>query len=103
MKLLVLSERLRQCSPSPVGVPSTFFIEVEAQYEEWNLIFVLKNSHPVGTLYAFRHGRVSLMQDAGVNEKIIQLEAGHTNLRMTRRYTHFSHQSRRATAEKLAI
>jgi integrase len=47
---------------------------------------------PVATLYAFRHGRVSLMQGAGVNEKIIQLEVGHTNLRMTRRYTHFSHK-----------
>jgi integrase len=56
---------------------------------------------PVGTLYAFRHGRVSVMQEAGVNEKIILTEIGHTTLRMTRRYTHFSHESRRATAGKL--
>ena len=55
---------------------------------------------PVGTLYAFRHGRVSVMQEAGVNEKIILTEIGHTTLRMTRRYTHFSHKSRRATAGK---
>ena len=57
---------------------------------------------PVGTLYAFRHGRVSLMQGEGVNEKIIHTEIGHSSIRMTRRYTHFSHKSRRATDEKLA-
>jgi len=43
------------------------------------------------------------MQDEGVNEKIILLEVGHSSLRMTRRYTHFSHLQRRATAERLAI
>ena len=57
---------------------------------------------PVGTMYAFRHGRVSLMQDAGVNEKGIQTKIGHSTLRMTRRYTHLSPEQRRATAEKLA-
>jgi integrase len=57
---------------------------------------------PVGTMHAFRHGRVSKMQDAGVNEKVIQTEIGHSTLRMTRRYTHFSPEQRRATAEKLA-
>ena len=30
-------------------------------------------------------------------------EVGHSSLRMTRRYTHFSHEQRRATAERLAI
>ena len=58
---------------------------------------------PHGGMHAFRHGRVSKMQDQGVNEKIIQLEVGHSTLRMTRRYTHFSPEKRRATAEKLAI
>jgi integrase len=57
---------------------------------------------PVGTLYAFRHGRVSKMQEQGVNEKIILTEVGPTTLRMTRRYTHFTPEQRRATAEKLA-
>jgi integrase len=42
---------------------------------------------PHGGMHAFRHGRVSKMQDEGVNEKIIQLEVGHSSLRMTRRYT----------------
>jgi hypothetical protein len=41
------------------------------------------------------------MQDEGVNEKIILTEIGHSSIRMTRRYTHFNHKSRRATAEKL--
>jgi integrase len=58
---------------------------------------------PHGGMHAFRHGRVSKMQDEGVNEKIIQLEVGHSSLRMTRRYTHFSPEKRRATAEELAI
>jgi integrase len=58
---------------------------------------------PLGGMHAFRHGRVSKMQDEGVNEKIILLEVGHSSLRMTRRYTHFSHEQRRATAERLAI
>ncbi len=58
---------------------------------------------PTGTMHAFRHGRVSRMQDNGVNEKVIQMEIGHSSLRMTQRYTHFSPNSRRATAEKLAI
>jgi integrase len=58
---------------------------------------------PHGGMHAFRHGRVSKMQDKGVNEKIIQLEVGHSSLRMTQRYTHFSPEKRRATAEKLAI
>jgi site-specific recombinase XerD len=43
------------------------------------------------------------MQDEGVDEKIIQLEVGHSSLRITRRYTHFSPEKRRATAEKLAL
>jgi site-specific recombinase XerD len=41
--------------------------------------------------------------DNGVNEKVIQMEIGHSSLRMMQRYTHFSPKSRRATAEKLAI
>jgi integrase len=57
---------------------------------------------PVGTLYAFRHGRVSKMQEQGVNEKIILTEVGHTTLRMTRCYIHFTPEQRRATAERLA-
>ena len=57
---------------------------------------------PHGGMHAFRHGRVSKMQDEGVNDKIIQLEVGHSSLRMTQRYTHFSAERRRETAEKLA-
>jgi len=57
---------------------------------------------PHGGMHAFRHGRVSKMQSAGVNEKVIQTAIGHSSLRMTRRYTHFSHEQRRELAEKLA-
>lgn len=43
------------------------------------------------------------MQNEGVNEKIIQLEVGHRSLRMTERYTRFTPEQRKATAEKLAV
>jgi integrase len=57
---------------------------------------------PVGTMHAFRHGRVSAIESGGTPKKIIKLEIGHSSLRMTERYTHFTVEQRKATAEKLA-
>lgn len=57
----------------------------------------------VGTMHAFRHGRVSAMESGGTPRKIIKLEIGHSSLRMTDRYTHFTPEQRKATAEKLAV
>jgi hypothetical protein len=48
-------------------------------------------------------GFQKMQQDSTVNEKIIMTEIGHSSLRMTRRYTHFTPEQRRAAAEKLAI
>jgi integrase len=58
---------------------------------------------PVGTMHAFRHGRVSAMESGGTPRKIIKLEIGHSSLRTTERYTHFTPEQRKATAEKLAV
>lgn len=58
---------------------------------------------PIGTMHAFRHGRASAMESGGTSRKIIKLEIGHSSLRMTDRYTHFTPEQRRATAEKLAV
>ena len=58
---------------------------------------------PVGAMHAFHHGRVSAMENVGTPRKIIKLEIGHSSLRMTDRYTHFTPQQRRANAEKLAV
>jgi integrase len=57
---------------------------------------------PKGTMHAFRHGRVSKMDQEKVSEKIILTEIGHSTLRMNQRYRHFTPEKRRATAEKLA-
>jgi integrase len=54
-----------------------------------------------GGCHAFRHGRVSLMQAARLPKDFILSEIGHTSLRMTGRYTHFSDQQRREMAEGL--
>jgi integrase len=58
---------------------------------------------PMGTMHAFRHGRVSAMESGGTPRKIIKLEIGHSSLRMTERYTHFTPEQRKANAEKLAV
>jgi len=35
--------------------------------------------------------------------KIIKLEIGHSSVRMSERYTHFTREQRKAAAEKLAV
>lgn len=83
-------------------------ISIHSRWEKFGRFSLI--GHPVrtklgtphGWMRAFRHGRVSKMQSAGVNEKVIRTEIGHSSLRMTRRYTHYSHEQRRELAEKLA-
>jgi hypothetical protein len=41
------------------------------------------------------------MESAGTPRNIIKLEIGHSSLRMTERYTHFTPEQRKAAAEKL--
>src|SRR5207245_10923398 len=49
-------------------------------------------------LHAFRHGRVSVLQENGVPGDLIKEWVGHSNLRTTSRYTHFGDDFREQVA-----
>ena len=52
---------------------------------------------PAG-LHAFRHGRVSVLQENGVPGDLVKEWVGHSNLRTTSRYTHFRDDFRQRVA-----
>jgi len=56
---------------------------------------------PVGTMHAFRHGRASQMQAAGLPGDFVTSQIGHSSLKVTSIYTHFEHEKKRALAEQL--
>ena len=58
---------------------------------------------PFGGMHAFRHGRVSRMDEMGVSEKVRLTEVGHTTLEMNQKYTHVSDERRKQIAQRLAI
>lgn len=53
-----------------------------------------------GGMHAFRHGRVSHLQQNGVPPDFTKSQVGHSTLRMTSLYTHFSEAFARETVEK---
>jgi integrase len=55
-----------------------------------------------GGCHAFRHGRVSLMRMENVPGDLIKEQIGHSDLRTTSGYTHFSKEFVRDTVERLA-
>lgn len=57
---------------------------------------------PAG-LHAFRHGRVSVLQENGVPGDLIKEWVGHSNLRTTSRYTHFRDEFRQQVACDVAL
>ena len=57
---------------------------------------------PIGTTHAFRHGRVSVLQKMRVPGKMITEWVGHSSLKMTSKYTHFSDEERKAEIARLA-
>jgi integrase len=59
-------------------------------------------SIPRGGLHAFRHGRVSHLQANNVPGDFTKSQVGHSSLRMTSSYTHFSEAFARKTVERLA-
>jgi integrase len=72
---------------------------------------VLKNVlHPIcdnlkiarGGMHAFRHGRVSHMQQNSVPPDFTKSQVGHSSLRTTSGYTHFSDSFKREIVEQLA-
>jgi integrase len=56
---------------------------------------------PAG-MHAFRHGRVSHLQAAGVPSDFTKNQVGHSSLRTTSGYTHFTESFIRDTVEKLS-
>jgi integrase len=54
-----------------------------------------------GGLHAIRHGKISLLQVMGVPGDLIMKWVGHTSLKVTSVYTHFSDQFRKETVAKL--
>jgi len=57
---------------------------------------------PRGGLHAFRHGRVSHLQTNNVPGDFTKAQVGHSSLRTTSDYTHFSEDFARQTVERLA-
>jgi integrase len=58
---------------------------------------------PKGGLHAFRHGRVSVLQESGVPADLIKAWVGHSSLRTTSRYTHFEAPYRQSDAQRVSI
>ena len=56
---------------------------------------------PKGTTHAFRHGRVSVLQQNGVPGDLIKRWVGHSSLKTTSKYSHFTKEFRKETASKL--
>jgi integrase len=54
-------------------------------------------------MHAFRHGRVSQLQANGVPADFTKSQVGHSSLRTTSGYTHFSEDFARETVERLAV
>ena len=56
-----------------------------------------------GGLHAFRHGRVSILQENGVPGDLVKEWIGHSSLRTTSRYTHLSSEFREQVAADLGL
>jgi integrase len=64
---------------------------------------LLKELKLDGSFHSFRHGRVSVLQQAGIPGDLIKEWVGHSSLRVTSRYTHFDNAFRKETVGKLAV
>ena len=53
---------------------------------------------PIGTTHAFRHGRVSVLQQNSVPGDLIKRWVGHTSLKTTSKYSHFTSEFRKQVA-----
>ena len=56
-----------------------------------------------GGLHAFRHGRVSVLQENGVPGDLVKEWIGHSSLRTTSRYTHISPEFRERVAADVGL
>jgi integrase len=57
---------------------------------------------PSGGMHAFRHGRVSHLQANGAPADFTKSQVGHSSLRTTSGYTHFTDSFKREIVERLA-
>ena len=57
---------------------------------------------PPGGLHAFRHGRVSLLRVSAAPDDLIKRQIGHSSLKTTSGYTHFSESFQRELADRLS-
>ena len=55
------------------------------------------------TLHTMRHTCITRMIEAGVNLIVVAAQVGHTDVKMTQRYSHISNEAKRAAAEKVTI
>jgi hypothetical protein len=60
-----------------------------------------KSGIPVGTPHAFRHGRVSVLQQNGVPDDLIKRWVGHSSHKTTRKYSHLTREFRKEMASSL--
>jgi integrase len=56
---------------------------------------------PLATTHAFRHGRVSFLEKKRVPGDMIKTWIGHSSLKITSGYTHFSREDEREVIENL--
>jgi len=56
-----------------------------------------------GGLHAFRHGRVSVLQENGVPGDLVKEWIGHSSLRTTSRYTHIRPEFRERVAAEVGL
>jgi len=56
-----------------------------------------------GGLHAFRHGRVSVLQENGVPGDLVKEWIGHSNLRTTSRHTHIRPEFRKQVAAEVGL
>jgi integrase len=56
-----------------------------------------------GGLHAFRHGRVSVLQENGVPGDLVKEWIGHSSLRATSRYTHLRPEFRERIAAEVGL
>jgi integrase len=56
-----------------------------------------------GGLHAFRHGRVSVLQENGVPGDLVKEWIGHSSLRTTSRYTHLRPEFRERVATEVGL
>ncbi|MGD1157620.1 MAG: tyrosine-type recombinase/integrase [Terriglobia bacterium] len=54
-------------------------------------------------LHSLRHGRVSVLRSHGCPDDLVKEWIGHSSLRTTSKYTHFTNQFRTEVVDSLAL